>query len=286
MNHLDASVIIVSYNKLPYTRLCLESLLRCDPLPAQIIVADNGSDRETQTYLASYCGPARTHRIDYALILNEENRGACTARNQALELAGGRYLAFMDNDLAVRSAAWLRLLAERLETAPEIGLAGPKLVFPWPPYELECAGVGISPSGRVQYRGRGEPHEAWSQAGPVQCLISACWLMKRQVYDQIGPLDEVFNPAQYEDFDFCYRAREAGWEIWYEPAAEMYHFENVTTAGSPDLNFRYVTIRNGLEFKRRWQRRFSQEQGPADDDCRWRELTVRGIEDVETPPIV
>ena len=57
--------------------------------------------------------------------------------------------------------------------------------------------------------------------------------MKRAVYEEIGGLDEVFNPAQYEDFDFCYRAREAGWEVWYEPAAEMYHFENVTTAGSP-----------------------------------------------------
>ena len=110
--------------------------------------------------------------------------------------------------------------------------------------------------------------------------------MKRSVYDEIGSLDEVFNPAQYEDFDFCYRAREAGWEVWYDPAAEMYHFENTTTAGSADLNFRYVTIRNGLEFKRRWQHRFSAEGGPPDEECRWQELETRTIERTGVPPMV
>lgn len=286
MDHLDASVIIVSYNRLPYTRLLLEGLLRCDPLPAQVIVVDNGSDRPTQEGLLGFEKAARTHGLDYALLLNQENRGACTARNQALELAHCRYVAFADNDLAVRHTDWLARLAARLEVAPKIGIAGPKLVFPWAPYDIECAGVALSASGRVQYRGRGEARGSWSEAGPVQCLISACWLMKREVYTEIGGLDEVFNPAQYEDFDFCYRAREAGWEVWYEPSAEMYHFENTTTAGSPDLNFKYVTIRNGLEFKRRWQRLFRQEGGPPDEECRWRELETRPIESVPEPPLL
>jgi GT2 family glycosyltransferase len=231
--------------------------------------------------------------VDYALLNNEANLGACTARNQALGIASGSYLAFADNDLAVRSRNWLRVLAERLESGPRIGIVGPKLVFPFPPYALECAGVAISPSGRVQYRGRGEAREgtgleacATRTAGPVQCLISACWLMKRAVYEEIGGLDEVFNPAQYEDLDFCYRAREAGWEVWYEPAAEMYHYENTTTAGSPDLNFRYITIRNGLEFKRRWQHRFSAEGGPPDEECRWRDLPTRTVEETGVPPVV
>lgn len=301
VTQIDATVILVSYNKLPYTRWFLESLLRSEPLPTQVIVVDNGSDRETQTWLLGFAQSARTHGLDYALILNEENRGACTARNQALGMAHGQYLAFCDNDLGVRSRDWLRTLAGRLESAPEVGITGPTLRFPWPPYDVECAGVAISPSGRVQYRGRGETEPTppppslkgggssvppWVIAGPVQCLISACWLMKRQVYEEIGPLDEVFNPAQYEDFDFCYRAREAGWEVWYEPGAEMYHFENTTTAGSTDVNFRYVTIRNGLEFKRRWGHRFSQEPGPPDAECVWRKLPLHGIEEIGPPPLV
>ncbi len=293
---LDATVIVVSYNKLPYTRLCLEGMLQCDPRPAQIIVVDNGSTDGSREYLSrSYLNLCRISSVDFSSLNNEANLGACTARNQALELAGGKYLAFADNDLAVRSRNWLGVLTECLESAPRVGIAGPKLVYPFEPYDLECAGVAISPSGRVQYRGRGEASgrteatavaTACETAGPVQCLISACWLMKRAVYEEIGGLDEVFNPAQYEDFDFCYRAREAGWEVWYTPGAEMYHYENTTTAGSPSLNFRYVTIRNGLEFKRRWQHRFSVEGGPPDEECRWRELPTKPIEETGVPPIV
>lgn len=286
---IDATLIVVSYNKLPYTRLCLEGMAACVPRPRQIIVVDNGSTDGSREFLSGdFFRQCRNYSVDYTLLNNEENLGACTARNQALAMAGGKYLAFADNDLAVRSRGWLAALAERLESGPQIGIAGPKLVFPFPPYAIECAGVALSPSGRVQYRGRGEtvPPAAVEQAGPVQCLISACWLMKRAVYEEIGGLDEVFNPAQYEDFDFCYRAREAGWEVWYEPAAEMYHYENTTTAGSPDLNFRYITIRNGLEFKRRWQHRFRAEGGPPDEECHWRELPVKTIDETGVPPVM
>ncbi len=291
---IDASLIVVSYNKLPYTRLCLEGMLTCVPRPRQIIVVDNGSTDGSREFLSGdFFRQCRNNSVDYALLNNEENLGACTARNQALALANSKYIAFVDNDLAVRSRSWLAVLAQRLESRLRLGLVGPKLVFPFPPYAIECAGVAISPSGRVQYRGRGEttPEQhgnycPYLQAGPVQCLISACWLMKRAVYEEIGGLDEVFNPAQFEDFDLCYRARENGWEVWYEPAAEMYHYENTTTAGSPDLNFRYITIRNGLEFKRRWQHRFRQEGGPPDEECRWRELPIKTIDETGVPPVV
>jgi GT2 family glycosyltransferase len=294
---IDATVIVVSYDKLPYTRLCLEGLLQCSPRPAQIVVVDNGSHDGSMKYLMEEFPPqCRTKSVDCVLLSNDTNRGACTARNQALEKATGNYLAFADNDLAVRSGDWLAVLARRLESRAEIGIVGPQLVYPFAPYDIECAGVALSPSGRVQYRGRGEPRcgnaasgasgaAPWCQAGPVQCLISACWLMRRAVYEQVGPLDEVFNPAQFEDFDFCYRARQAGWEVWYEPAAEMYHFENTTTAGSVDMNFRYVTIRNGLEFKRRWLTAIAQEGGPSDEECRWRDLPTHPLEETGPPPL-
>lgn len=277
---------MVSYNKLPYTRLCLERMLQSEPLPTQIIVVDNGSTDGSHQYLSrDFWQQARTSQVEYVLIANESNVGACTARNQALEIAQGKYLSFGDNDLATGSRNWLAILAARLEGGSRVGIAGPKLLFPFPPHDIECAGVAISPSGRVQYRGRGQPQEAFSRAEPVPGLISACWLMKREVYEQIGPLDEVFNPAQYEDLDFCYRAREAGWEVWYEPAAVMYHYENVTTAGSSDINFRYVTIRNGLEFKRRWQHMFRREGGPPDEECRWQDLPPPSLEETDPPPL-
>ncbi len=286
--HIDASIIVISYNKLPYTRLCVASLLHSRPLPAAIVVVDNGSQDGTVGYLADeFPGLADEAGVNFVLLRNDRNVGACTARNQALEVAKGQYIAFMDNDAAVRSRSWLQVLRNALEQENDIGIVGPKLVFPFPPYDIEIAGAAISPNGRVQYRGRGQPIDAseFNQPGEVQCLISACWLMKREVYQQIGGLDEIFNPAQYEDFDLCYRARAAGWRVWYQPAAEMYHYENVTLAGSPDVNFRYTTIKNGLEFKRRWEHMFSQEAGPPDEDCQWEPLPTKSIQEVPVPPL-
>ena len=286
---LPASIIVVSYNKRQYTQLCVESLLQGNPRPAQIVVIDNGSHDGTVEMLASeFAARARDAGVEFTLIRNDANLGACTARNQGLEVATGRYIGFMDNDIAVRSRGWLGVLAGVLEEHAACGIVGPKLVFPFEPWTIQHAGAAISRTGRVQYLGRGEPIDApeHNTRRAVQCLISACWLMRAQVPAQIGGLDEVFNPAQFEDFDFCYRAREAGWTVLYDPVAEMYHYESVTTDNSPDVNYRYVTIRNGMEFKRRWRHVFETEDGPPDEQCRWQTLETRPIEQTGIPPII
>ncbi len=286
---VDATLIVVNYNKMPYTRLCLESVLAADPVPAQIVAIDNGSTDGTQEYLRHEFPVVATRLgVKWMLVRNRKNLGACTARNQGLRLAEGRFIAFMDNDVCVRTRNWLAVLASALEADESLGIVGPKLVFPFEPYNIEHAGAAISRTGRVQYIGRGEARDdpRFNQRREVQCLISACWLMKREVYEQIGGLDEAFNPAQFEDFDFCYRARQAGWRIEYLPEAEMYHFESVTNAGSPDINFRYITIKNWMEFKRRWRHVFEREDGPPDEECEWKPLETRPLEQTGLPPIV
>jgi GT2 family glycosyltransferase len=105
-------------------------------------------------------------------------------------------------------------------------------------------------------------------------------LVKRAVLDEVGAFDEVFNPVQFEDLDLMYRMRAQGYRVVYEPAVEMYHFENVTTDGSTQINFKYQTVKNGMEFKRRWRQLFTTENGPADDELRWVELPRRRIEEI------
>ncbi|MHB8993920.1 MAG: glycosyltransferase family 2 protein [Armatimonadota bacterium] len=283
---MTTTLIVVSYNKRPYTELCLRGQLQCTPPPDQIIVIDNGSTDGSVEMLQALQQQARAQGLAFEIIQNESNAGACTARNQGLDIATGDFIAFMDNDVCVRHRSWLPGLTAALQADERNGIVGPKLVYPFEPYNIECAGVAISPSGRVQYRGRGQAIDtpAFAQPAEVQCLISACWLMKREVVEQIGNLDEVFNPAQFEDFDFCYRAREAGWRVLYESAVEMYHFENVTTDGSPDVKFKYVTMKNWSVFKQRWRYMFAREAGPADIECQWAPLETRPLEKTGIPP--
>ncbi|MFO7899016.1 MAG: glycosyltransferase family 2 protein [Planctomycetota bacterium] len=273
-----ASVVILAYNKAQHTARCLNGLLHTSWRPLEVVLLDNGSTDGIPDVFDSFEERAGNAEIHVKRLRNESNLGAATGRNQALERASGRLVAFMDNDVVVRSRDWIERLARTLASHDKAGIAGPKLIYPFPPFLIQCAGGAVSPTGRVFFRGRGEPNESprFGQEEEVQCLISACWLMRRDVFEDVGGLDEAYNPVQFEDIDFCYKARAAGWRVFYNPAAEMYHFENVTTSGSPTINSPYQIVKNGLLFKRRWQHAYSREAGPREEDWHWAEIpTVR-----------
>ena len=276
------SVIVLAYNKAQYTARCLNGLAETLWRPLEVILVDNGSTDATPQLIDRF--KARSADLDIAVrsISNDANLGAPTGRNQALDIASGRFIAFMDNDVVVRSRNWIEELARALVAADRGGIAGPRIIYPFAPYLIQCAGAAVSRSGRVFFRGRGEPRETpeFNRLEQVQCLISACWLMRREVFDDIGGLDDAYNPVQFEDIDYCYRARENGWQVLYGPAAEMYHFENVTTSGSVTINSPYQIVKNGLLFKQRWQHMFSVENGPADREWHWAEIPVVRLDSI------
>jgi GT2 family glycosyltransferase len=105
-------------------------------------------------------------------------------------------------------------------------------------------------------------------------------MMPRRLYKMLGPLDEGFNPLQFEDIDYCYRAREMDYKVLYLPSAEMYHFENVTSGDTPTINYTYVTVKNGMRFKKRWRFMFEQEGGPSDAERHWADIPKRDIAEV------
>jgi len=208
--------------------------------------------------------------------------GACTARNQAIGLCRGAEIAFLDNDIVLRDRRWLQVLRDTLCSDDRIALVTPKLLFPFPPYNIEHVGIAISPNGRVGYPGRNAPHDdpAYTTRRELQGAASACILVKRGVLDEVGGFDDVYNPVQFEDLDLEYRMKARGYTLVYEPAVEMYHFENVTTDNTPGLNFKYQTVKNLLEFTRRYQSVFAHEGGPADDQLVWEDLPRRRIEEI------
>ena len=275
------SVVILHHNKVDYSRACLASLLQSSARPLQVINVDNGSSDETLALLREWEASANAIGIETRTLRFETNIGAIKGRNAALAVATGSHLAFLDNDTILGQANWLQNLGAALDARPEIGIVAPRLLFPFAPFDVECCGCAVSPSGRIQYLARGLARDSALEARQVQCAISAAWLMKRELVEQTGVLDDAFSPVQYEDLDYCYRARAAHWQVWTAPNVEVYHFEHTTTAGSGDINFGYVTAKNGVLFKKRWGATFAGENGASEAEAAWKTLAKRGIEEVE-----
>lgn len=282
------SLITLTHNRLPWTQRCLPTWLDGADTDWELIVVDNGSTDGTQDWLIREAAPAAAARgIDLRLIRNAENRGCSTARNQGLAAARAPWIAFLDNDVALRSRYWLSRLRRTIESVPNAALAGPKLLYPVPPHAIQCAGAAISPIGRVSFLGRGHPREApeFNRLAPVQCLISACLLARADAVRAAGGFDEIYNPVQFEDFDLCYRIRAAGALALYQPAVEMYHFESTTTQGTASLHNPAVVVRNGLTFKRRWRQLFSAENGPEPETRRWQHIALPPPQTVAPLPV-
>ena len=271
------SLITLSYNKLACTKRCLSALITDSVTdePWEMIAVDNGStDGSGEWCDTELVALGKVHGVPVTVLHNSGNIGCSYARNRAIAVAKGEYLVFADNDIAPRTRRWMPTLRDALTAVPRAGMVGAKMVYPWQPYPIQCAGVGISQRGHVCFRGRGEPIDdpRFNRLEIVQCLISACLLIPAELIQKHGGFDEAFHPVQFEDFDLCYRLREAGHEAVYTPSVEMYHFESVTTQGTPTVRNAAVVVRNGLLFQKRWRHLFAQENGPSEDACRWRKI--------------
>ncbi|HOX36596.1 MAG TPA: glycosyltransferase family 2 protein [Candidatus Brocadiia bacterium] len=274
------SIIILTHNKAPYTRKCLESILQTRGEAVEVIVVDNASTDETHAVLDEMETRMGAVGIRMRSIRNRVNGGCCAGRNQGMAAASGDIMVFMDNDVMASGPDWASGFRRCFEASPLTGIIGPKLIYPFPPHLIQCAGVAISRSGRVQFRGRGEARNAssFAVAKEVQCLISACFAFKREVYDRLGGLDLAFGPIEFEDFDFCYRARAAGYKCLYTPSVEMFHWESITSEGTERLPNTYLIIKHGMMFKQRWRHMFENEDGPPDSECAWRRIPVPSLE--------
>ena len=274
------SIIVLAHNKAVYTRACLESLLQAGVTGVQMIVLDNGSTDETSALIAEMSSRFRAAGAQFVSIRHEQNVGCCTARNECVSKAKGDYVVFLDNDTIVRDGAWLAKMESALKREPRARIVQPKICYPSEPHLIQCAGVAISRTGRVQFRGRGEPQEdpRFNRTEEVQGAISACFMFDGQLPKEIGGLDEIFNPIQYEDLDFCYRARSRGYRVIYTPDPVVYHWESITSDGTPALPNTYLIIKHGMIFKKRWRHMFEKENGPPDEQTQWKVIEMPSLE--------
>ncbi|MCL1888714.1 MAG: glycosyltransferase family 2 protein [Kiritimatiellaeota bacterium] len=281
------SVIILTHNNIARTQRCLMDILRLtDCRDHELILVDNGSTDGTAVWQASdFATECKARGVPLTLIRNAGNIGCSPARNQGIDAARGACCVFLDNDVSPLTTRWLQGLEAALVDG--VGMVGPKMVYPSAGRRIQCAGVGISWRGNVAFLGRGEPRDAprFNQPREVQALISACMMVPRGILLKHGGFDSAFHPVQFEDFDLCYRLRGLGFRALYEPSVEMLHYESSTTQGVAGSRNAATVVRNGLLFKKRWRHVFETEDGPPEEECRWRVLPPEVVECGDSSPL-
>ncbi len=212
----SVSVVVVTYNGLPFTRLCLETVLaHGGEVDFELVVVDNGSEDGTPEYLT------RLSRFDarVRVLLNGRNAGFAVACNQGLGLAAGDHLVLLNNDTMV-PPNWLEKLLAHLRN-PEVGLVGPV-----------TNRIGNEAEVETDYRTWGEyldfaARRAEKHAGDWLELRSPamfCLAMRRQTYVHLGGLDERYEVGLLEDDDYADRACEAGYELRCIEGLVVHHF--------------------------------------------------------------
>jgi GT2 family glycosyltransferase len=234
---MHLSIVIVSYNTRALLEACLRSLRNVD-LGHEVIVVDNASTDGS-------AAAVRAHFPEVRLIESETNRGFAGGNNLAFPHCRGRYVMLLNADTEVQPGA-LDALVAFLDAHPQVGAAGPRLLnpdgslqpsgFPFPTFTTAALGLLLrrQPAARRQLV---PPASAGSGEGESErhdWLTGACLVVRREVVDQVGALDEGFF-FEAEDVDWCRRIRAAGWEICLVPAARVMHVRAASgIAYSPD----------------------------------------------------
>jgi GT2 family glycosyltransferase len=238
-----ASIVVVSFNSLPLTRLCLETVLANSDGPFELIVVDNASADGSRGYLEGLAG--REARV--SLLANEENAGFPAACNQGLAAARGERLILLNSDTIV-APGWLSRLGSHLDrkadlVGPVTNRIGNEAEVP---VTYETYGDFLREAGARARGRRGEAIE-------ISTLTMFCLALRRDAWEQIGPLDESFGVGTLEDDDYSLRARRAGLRLLCAEDVLVHHFgEGSFGKLFKDGEYSRLLARNRSRFEQKW----------------------------------
>jgi N-acetylglucosaminyl-diphospho-decaprenol L-rhamnosyltransferase len=215
------SVVVVTYNALPWLEACLESVRG-----NEIVVVDNGSSDGTVAFVRE--------RFPEVGVVEQENRGLAAGWNAGIARTSSRYVLLLNADAWLHAGA-LDALVRCADEHPSAAVVGPRLLNTDGTLQRSVRGFPtlwrlateylflrkLGPRTRLlnAFYGAGFSHD---EPRDVEVLMGAVWLVRREAIEQVGPADEEFFLFS-EEIDWAYRFRLAGWSSRFCPRAEATH---------------------------------------------------------------
>ncbi len=239
------SLITINYKQAAVTCDLLESIRTLTYPDIEVVVVDNGSQDDIAERIQQGNYP------NVILVNSPENLGFSGGNNLGIQHARGDYYFFLNNDTIVTPDLLEQLLMPFKEN-PAVGVVCPKIRFYDEPDIIQYAGyhplnqyTGRTWSVGLMERDRGQ-HD---QPGPTWFAHGAAMLVSRSVLERAGSFDNSFF-LYYEELDWSARIRRAGFQIYYQSKALIYHRESMSVGKANQLKVYYHT-RNRLWFMRR-----------------------------------
>lgn len=235
----DISVITVNYNGFRDTCEFIDSWIAIVmSVSYEIIVIDNGSITNEALLLQAKYPSIQTIRSD-------RNKGFAGGINLGIEAAQGKYLFLLNNDILIVKDT-LPALIDRLASSHKIAGVSPLIRDYTEPHTIQYAGyTKLSPIAlRNRAIGRGKINKDDYPARRTPYLHGAAMLLKKKVIDRLGPMPEEYF-LYYEELDWCTYMTMDGYELWYDPAFEVWHKDSSSTGKNSPLQCYYLS-RNRL----------------------------------------
>jgi GT2 family glycosyltransferase len=236
---VSVSVIVLVWNGAKFLDACLSASIAQDYEPRELIVVDNDSKDDSVAIAQKYLPSVKLVRNDY-------NLGFVGGNNIGIRAAQGEIMVLLNQDTVVQPG-WLRAVVETFSDS-SIGIVGCKMLYPISKKFQHAGGVVSSDDALTRHIGWDEEDNGQYDAmSEPEFVTGAAFAIHRKVLNKLGPFDEGFHPAFYEEIDYCYRARRAGFRIIYQPKAVLYHHE---TTSLPEDSYQRASAfhRNRVRF--------------------------------------
>ena len=233
------SIVILNRDGREHLTRCLGALASTAYRNVEIIVVDNGSTDGSPELAAAFQLP-----YPIRVIRNETNRSYSEANGQAVEIAAGELICFLNNDVDPITDDWLGFMVETM-TARQAVAVGARLIYPrhrggvragqnHADLSIQHAGVGFDrgkpvPLARVMGAGDDALAPSAAEVAERPALTAACLLVRLDAFREVGGFSSDYNYGT-EDVDLCLKLRAAGGRLVYDGRAALWHHESATRA--------------------------------------------------------